>query len=203
MTIEQDFIPKGNKNRPGRTNPMRYITLHETGNESVGADARAHAKYLKTASVSWHYTVDSKRAVQHLPDNEDAFHAGDGSGEGNRASIGIEVCVNRDGNLEQAYRNTAKLCKRLCKKHKIPYENIVFHHKWNGKDCPKHLRRNQPFSFQEFLALVREDTPSDWAKAAWETAVARGITDGSRPQDAATREEVVCILLRALESEGK
>lgn len=197
MIIEQDLIPVGSKNRPGRKNPMRYLTLHETGNESVGADARAHARYLKTAAVSWHYTVDDTRAVQHLPDGEDAFHAGDGSGEGNRASIGIEVCVNRDGDLAQAYRNTAELCRMLCQKHKIPYENIVFHHKWNGKDCPKNLRRNQPFSFETFLALVREDAPSTWAKQAWEEAAACGITDGSRPKALATREEVVCMLMRA------
>lgn len=210
MVIEQDLIPKGRKNRPGRANPMLYITLHDTGNTSTGADARAHAKYLKsdaavTAQVSWHYSVDDTRAVQHIPDNEDAWHAGDGAGDGNRKSIGIEVCINRDGNRARAFDNAAALCARLCRIHGIPVNRIVQHNYWNGKNCPKTMRGNDPYSFAVFLSKVRTelegdnmDTPSAWAKEAWDKAKQLGITDGSRPRDPATREEVVLLLLRAL-----
>lgn len=201
MILEQDLIPQGRKNRPGRKNSMKFITLHETGNPSKGADARAHAKYLKgDVEVSWHYTVDDLRAVQHLPDGEVGFHAGDRAGNDN--SIGIEVCVNGDGNLKAAYENCAKLCTILCEKHGIPRENIVFHNKWNGKDCPKNLRRNIPFSFAQFLRLM-EDAPSDWAVETWKKAKELGITDGSRPKDTASREEVVCMILRAMEQKGE
>lgn len=41
-----------------------------------------------------------------------------------------------------------------------------------------------------------ENKASTWAKESWAKAMAAGITDGSRPQDAATREEVVVILDR-------
>jgi len=201
MILEQDFIPQGRKNRPGRKNSMQYITLHETGNTAKGADSRAHATYLKgERDVSWHYTVDDTRAVQHLPDSEVGFHAGDRTGNDN--SIGIEVCVNGDGNLTRAYENTALLCKMLCEKHGIPKENIVFHHKWNGKDCPKNLRRNIPFSFAHFLRLM-EDAPSAWAKELWNEAKNLGITDGTRPKDAASREEVACMILRAMKQKGE
>ncbi len=194
------MIPKGSKNRPGRKNTMRYITLHETGNTSRGANARAHAKYLKGGcEESWHYTVDSDRAVQHLPDEEVGFHAG--TREGNDNSIGIEVCVNSDGDLKKAYENTARLCKSLCQKHGIARENIVFHRHWNGKDCPKNLRRGVPFSFETFLALM--DAPSDWASASWAQGKALGLCDGTRPTGYATREEVVCMLLRAMNQKGE
>ena len=214
MIIEQDLIPKGRKNRPGRKNPMLYITLHDTGNPGAGADARSHARYLKSdaavnAQVSWHYTVDDVRAVCHIPDNEDAWHAGDGAGDGNRKSIGVEVCINRDGDLTRAYDNAAALCARLCRIHGIPLTRIVEHNHWNGKDCPKTMRGNNPYSFAQFLSKVRTelegetmDTPSAWAKEAWEKAKELGITDGARPHDAATREEVIMMLLRAIGEEA-
>jgi hypothetical protein len=61
MNIIQDFIPAGRKNRPGRVNPINYITIHNTGNTSKGAGAKNHASYVKgTAAenrpVSWHYS---------------------------------------------------------------------------------------------------------------------------------------------------
>lgn len=43
-----------------------------------------------------------------------------------------------------------------------------------------------------------EQTVSDWAKEAHDWAVEQGITDGSRPKDPVTREEVWTILHRAL-----
>ena len=39
---------------------------------------------------------------------------------------------------------------------------------------------------------------ADWAKEAWAWAVANGITDGTRPADNATRQEVVTLLHRVL-----
>ena len=89
LNIIQDFIPAGRRNRPGTANPIRYITIHNTGNANKGANAKAHASYLKSDTannmpVSWHYTVDSQGAYQHLPDAEIGYHAGDGAGPGNR-----------------------------------------------------------------------------------------------------------------------
>jgi len=51
---------------------------------------------------------------------------------------------------------------------------------------------------QELIATPEpawEDV-SPWAREAWEWAVENGITDGTRPKDAATREEVVTMLYR-------
>jgi len=159
MNIVQDFIPIGRKNRPGLKNPMNFITIHNTGNSNKGANAKAHASYVKSdaaadAPVSWHYTTDDGGAYQHLPDNETAYHAGDGNGPGNKQSIGIEICQNSDGNLLIATENTARLCAMLCVKHDIAVKNIVQHNFWSGKNCPQELRANRPYSWHTFLSKV-------------------------------------------------
>jgi len=161
MEIIQDFIPKGRKNRPGKLNPCNYVTIHNTGNSSVGANAANHAKYLKgdaanDAPVSWHYTCDKGGCYQHLPDIETAFHAGDGSGKGNTESIGIEICDNSDGNIMIATINAGILTAMLCNKYNIPITNIVQHNRWSGKNCPQQLRAGNPFSWETFVMNVKD-----------------------------------------------
>ncbi|WP_054708696.1 N-acetylmuramoyl-L-alanine amidase [Bacillus sp. JCM 19041] len=140
MDIKQDFIPVTNNNRPEYAMIPEYITIHETANRSVGADAAMHARYVKNPStaVSWHYTVDDGSTVyQHLPTNENGWHAGDGGqGTGNRKSIGIEICVNQDGNFEQAKSNAATLVRRLLDEHNLSLDQVVLHQHWSGKNCP-------------------------------------------------------------------
>jgi len=161
IPITQDFIPAGRRNRPGFINPMNFITIHNTGNSNRGANARAHASYLRGdvaagLPVSWHYTVDEDGAFQHLPDNETAFHAGDGNGPGNRQSIGIEICQNADGNLLLATHNAARLCAILCTRHNIEIKNIVQHNFWSGKNCPQELRAGRPYSWSTFIRNVED-----------------------------------------------
>ena len=154
MNIIHDYIPFGRLNRPGRLNPCEFITIHETGNTSKGAGAKNHASYIKKkdTQVSWHYTVDDKEIYQHLPDNEDAFHASDGAGNGNRKSIGIEICVNSDGDFGQACENAAELVRELMKKYGIPLHKVVQHNYWSGKNCPKTLRAG---GWADFLEMCK------------------------------------------------
>lgn len=142
VSIRQNMIPIKRPNRPGKKNSMQYITIHETGNYTKKADANAHANYLRTTSekVSWHYTVDDKEAVQHLPDYETAFHAG--TTAGNTSSIGIEICVNADCDFDKAAKNAAALVRKLRAEHDIPIGNVVQHNYWSGKNCPKSLRKS-------------------------------------------------------------
>lgn len=158
LRIIQDILPSGAKNRPGGSNPDTYITIHETGNFAKGADAAAHAAYLRGSSaqaapVSWHYTVDDHSIYQHLPDDERAYHAGDGgSGPGNASSIGIEICVDAGGNFEQAKANAAALVRLLMARHGIQLDHVVQHNRWTGKDCPKTIRATAG-AWEAFLAL--------------------------------------------------
>ena len=164
IAIQEHIISGGRKNRPGRdTNPDTYITIHETGNAAKGADAAAHGAYLDSAAgedalVSWHYTVDDHAIVQHLPDYETAYHAGDGkAGPGNTTSIGIEICVNAGGDFEAAKANAAALVRLLMEEHGIGIEHVVQHNHWNGKDCPKTIRATTG-AWEAFLALCRGET---------------------------------------------
>jgi N-acetylmuramoyl-L-alanine amidase len=222
MSIQtiQDLIPIGRPNRPGRVNPMEFITIHNTGNANAGANARAHANYLKSdaavrAQVSWHWTVDDTCAIQHIPNNEDAWHAGDGAGNGNRKSIGIEICMNSDGDLLKATDNTVLLVAQLCTRHNIPVVNIRQHFNWSGKACPQMLRSGKPYNWDTFLNKVRAviDPPrkedlqqvcdckrdigtgtSEWAKDAHKFVMEYEISDGQYPQNPCTREMVWTML---------
>lgn len=158
LRIQARYIDAGRKNRPGGVNPCGYITIHETGNAARGADAAAHGSYLNSAAgeaalVSWHYTVDDHAIVQHLPDGETAYHAGDGpKGTGNARSIGVEICVNADGDFAKARENAASLVRLLMEEHGIPIGHVVQHNHWNGKDCPYTIRHTSG-AWEAFLAL--------------------------------------------------
>jgi len=200
LVISRDFIPPGRKNRPGKANPCKYITVHETGNTAQGADAQAHASYLKSGAavedkVSWHYTVDGHGIVQHLPDTESAYHAGDGAdGPGNGTSIGIEICVNQGGDFAAAQANAAALVRLLMAEHGISVEHVVQHNRWNGKDCPYTIRHTAG-AWEAFLGLCAGEQVPWYAEAqAW--AKSQGISDGARPDSPATRAEVWEMLRR-------
>lgn len=171
--IIQDFIPVGRRNRPvtwtggsffNRFMIPEFITIHETGNKAVGANALSHAKYLKgdTAAntpVSWHFTVDDTRIVQHLPLNENGWHSGDGvGGNGNTKSIGIEICVNSDGNRTKADLNAVLLVAHLVNTVKSlrPYPECVKQHfHWSGKNCPEVIR-SRTNGWNNFLAEIKK-----------------------------------------------
>ncbi len=44
--------------------------------------------------------------------------------------------------------------------------------------------------------MAEQNTPSSWAKEAWDWAKKEGITDGTNPKGAVTREQVVTMLYR-------
>lgn len=139
------LIPKGNRNRPGLPMTARWITVHETANTAPGANAEAHRRFAHAGGgpegVSFHFVVDDKEVIQLLPLTENGWHAGDGyNGEGNRASVGIETCVNADGNWERTLANLVKLLAALCRYLGLGVDRIVQHNHWSGKDCPKKIR---------------------------------------------------------------
>ena len=52
------------------------------------------------------------------------------------------------------------------------------------------------------FCIGQRDAPDSLAPALAE-AVERDITDGSRPEDLATRQEVISMVVRALDEDGK
>lgn len=151
-----------NKNHYTGVNKCKYITIHETGNKNKGANAINHAKYINNgSSVTWHYTVDDKQVIQHYKDSVQCWHSGDGRGDGNLNSIGIEMCVNSDGDFNRTILNTIELVKHLMNKHNIPIENVVQHNKWSGKDCPANIRSGKPISWGGFINMIKNTNSND------------------------------------------
>ncbi|MGG4030941.1 N-acetylmuramoyl-L-alanine amidase [Bacillus subtilis] len=178
VNIIQDFILKGNKNRPAYPMNPQFITVHNTSNTAKGADAASHARYVKNpeTATSWHFTVDDKEIYQHLPLNENGWHAGDGNGTGNRKSIGIEICENSDGDFEKAVSNAQWLIKKLMKEQGISFANVVPHKHWSGKECPRKLL-NRWDSFKAGISGATSSPTKTVKKTAGDTyTVKKGDT---------------------------
>ena len=151
VNVRRDYLAYGARGRSRKRMSPRYITIHSTQNWSRGADADRHSLALKRGALgrlSWHYTTDQNRAVQHLPTDEQGNHA-DYDGPGNRYSIGIEMCENPGNSRSATLERTAKLAAWLCVKHDLPASRVVPHYKWPrhgkkpaNKNCPHFLLDN-------------------------------------------------------------
>jgi N-acetylmuramoyl-L-alanine amidase len=124
------------------------------------------ARHNRTGFLTWHFTVDDHSIYQTLPTNETGEHA-DYEGEGNRSSIGIEMCVNRGSNPARTIDRTAQLTARLMHQYDIPLSHVVPHMYWRmiryggGRDlgfkkCPRLLLDNGRLGpkWNAFLAKV-------------------------------------------------
>lgn len=154
LKITVDLLPQGANNRPGTKIKPTHITIHNTSNADKGADAAMHARYIKGAEArnrpaSWHFTVDDKRTFKHLPTNEMAYHAKSGNG----VSIGIEVCEHSGIDQEAAVERAALLTALMMLAYGIPRDNVVSHHSWTKKDCPRVILR-RPGGFNAFRDLA-------------------------------------------------
>ena len=145
-----------NKNHYGTGNKGLYITVHETGNKNRGANARNHANYINNgSSATWHYTVDDKEVIKHFNHNISCWHCGDGRKNGNLNSIGIEMCINSDGDFNKTITNTIELIQYLMKELNIPIDRVVQHNYWSGKNCPANIRSGKPITWNTFIDRIK------------------------------------------------
>jgi N-acetylmuramoyl-L-alanine amidase len=148
---------------------IHWVVIHETANTNPGGGAFSHAKYLWDSSFtgssgdpSWHYTMDDKTVYQHIPDDEVAFHAGDGGstpgkngiylGGGNRNGIGIETSVAQDGDNYRVWQRTAKFAAEKLVSYGLPLAHMRYHQDFSGKVCPQSLIRGGLIPLFEELA---------------------------------------------------
>ncbi|HSH25252.1 MAG TPA: N-acetylmuramoyl-L-alanine amidase [Massilibacterium sp.] len=212
MRIVQNLVspPKYNIKCPYPMNP-EFIVVHNTAND---ASARNEVAYMirNNNKVSFHYAIDDKEIVQGIPENRNAWHAGDGdSGRGNRKGLSIEICYSKSGGNRfiQAEKNAARFIANKLKEKNWSVDKVKKHQDFSGKYCP---HRTLDMGWQRFLnmvqtelnklkgrSLVDKNKPSNWAKEAWEWGKKNGITDGTNPQGMATREEVITMIKRAKE----
>lgn len=90
-TIE-NIVAEGSGNRPGIVMPKHYIVVHDTGTyTSALASNFANNMHGASADTSWHYTVGNDGIYHTIPDNEAAYHAGDGRREYALDATGIKA----------------------------------------------------------------------------------------------------------------
>lgn len=164
LKIYEDIIPTFGKVRPGTKRTKKWIVIHETGNPNKGANAKGHSAYMKnlaaanTTYTSWHYTVDDTCAYHHIPDDEVAWHASDSTkeGGGNMAGIGIEICVNSDGNFAKARDNAAWLVAKLLKENNLTISAVKQHYDFapDKKNCPQTIRDKGLWN--DFLSAIQK-----------------------------------------------
>ncbi len=187
-----------------------FIVVHNTANDATAANEVSYM-IRNDNKVSFHYAVDDKEIVQGIPENRNAWHAGDGTnGRGNRKGLSIEICYSKSGGQRfiEAEKLAAKFIAFKLKEKDWGIDKVKKHQDFSGKYCP---HRTLDKGWQRFLNMVQteldklkggvnvtqdKNQPSPWAKEAWEWAKKEGLLDGSRPKDPITREEFAVVLKR-------
>ena len=164
LTVREDLLDRNEYNLKYKYGPpmpvVEYVTIHNTWNFGPAANERDYLnKRRDNTYISFHFAVDEKEAVRILPLDVCGWHAGDGSGKGNRASIGIEICRSRcTGADEPLYRgaeeNGVKLAAWLLDKYHLPFSALRKHQDWSGKYCPHRILDEQ--RWESFKARVGE-----------------------------------------------
>lgn len=157
MRYKIDHIPYSAKRNKREGLPMKaeYITWHSTSN--LRSTAQNERDWLinpnNDRQASWHIAIDENEAVEAIPLNEVAWHAGDGrNGTGNRKSIAIEMCESGDRN--KVIENTIELTVKLLKERGWGVDRIKRHYDWSGKNCPRILSQNNWEQYHKMKAEV-------------------------------------------------
>ena len=145
LKINEYLLTKHNINKIdmptiAMSNPIG-ITVHNTGSISVSSSTTMAEQYTRATvngnmkDVRVHFYVDDVCAWQNLPLSLSGWHAADGSGNGNRKTISIEVI----GNSKKAEDNAAKLIAYLLDQHNWNVNsNLYTHTHWlNVRDGKK------------------------------------------------------------------
>ena len=133
-----------------------FIVVHNTYND---APARNEIAYMvrNNNKVSFHYAVDDKEIVQGIPEDRNAWHAGDGGkGSGNRKGIAIEICYSKSGGdrFLAAEKLAAKFIAYKLKEKGWGIDKVKKHQDFSGKYCP---HRTLDMGWDRFLKLVQAE----------------------------------------------
>ncbi|MCI8360065.1 MAG: N-acetylmuramoyl-L-alanine amidase [Clostridiales bacterium] len=156
VPVRTVLLTEGSAGRPGIKREIQYLVIHETANPGEGTGAKSHSNYLQAGGdgkgTSWHYTVDDHEIYRHVPDDEVAYHAS--SADGNTYGIGIELCVNEDGDFEKTFDNGARLAACLLKAYGLSANDLRQHGDFTEKNCPETIRNTGRWG--EFTQKVKD-----------------------------------------------
>jgi N-acetylmuramoyl-L-alanine amidase len=148
---------------------IRGIVIHWTAN--AGASDTAHKTFFDGADggggryAGAHFFVDRDSATLIIPLDEVAYHANEFScripslkattsyykkGDANLTTIGIEMCVEKDGTIHpETVKRTAQLVAHLCTFFKLGTNDLYRHYDITGKNCPAPWVK-EPVLFKNF-----------------------------------------------------
>ena len=137
-----------------------FIVVHNTAND---ASAESEVRYMQgnNNAVSFHYAVDDRYVIKAIPENRNAFHAGDGvNGRGNRYGLSIEICYSRSGGqrFNVAEENAAAFIAELLKKYGWDISYVKKHQDFSRKYCP---HRTLDMGWDRFLNMIKKYMKED------------------------------------------
>ena len=105
INMVENIAPIENENRPGDVHEKVYICVHDTGDFSFNAQQWSNIVYTnkigdRAYDVSYQYIVGNDGYYHNIPDNETAWHAGDGT---RPASYFYEYPTNLFGTNEKPH----------------------------------------------------------------------------------------------------
>lgn len=151
-------------NHSNRSNmEIKYIVIHDTGNITNGANAISHYNYFNggdRSSSADFFVDDSQVLCVNDYYKYYTWHCGDGGGRygiSNVNSIGIEMCINSDGNRQKTIDRTVSLVRELMKELSIPVERVVRHYDASRKKCPGSMSKNNWTEWYEFKKRINNE----------------------------------------------
>lgn len=187
-----------------------FIVVHNTSNNASAAN---EIKYMigNDNSTSFHYAVDDVSIIQGIPENRNAWHAGDGAtGDGNRKGLSIEICYSKSGGekFNMAETNAAEFCAHLLRQYGWGIDKVKKHQDFSGKYCP---HRTLDMGWDRFLNMVKKylETPifkdlqsTHWAfnhiADLYKFNIIKGYGDNTfKPNKKITRAEMATIIYNA------
>lgn len=169
--INRDFLSQNNINGTG--NPCKYIVIHETDNTREGANARTHAAAQHDGNfkdMSVHYYCGSDGIYQAAEHTCKCWHIGrmyvanpNVPACNNNNSIGVEICVNSDGDYNTARNNGIALVRYLLASTGIPARRVIRHYDAKGKYCPRKMM-DRPELWNDFKKQILMDVEENSQK---------------------------------------
>ena len=182
-------------NRTKRSQKPIYIVIHDTGNPGKGANANAHFNYMNGGDrqASADFFVDNTQILQVNDYNTYySWHCGDGHGKygiTNGNSVGIEICINSDGNYDAAFQNAVELTKHLMGELGIDINHVVRHYDASRKSCPNTMKANDWALWNKFKSLLTASTElTSVNDIVWELAHRGIISDSNLWMDKLTND---------------
>lgn len=188
---------KGQPMKPCKAMTPRAVCIHNTEDlANVEDDAEQYTRATwpngNMGGVVVHYYVDELGAWQNLREDEQGWHAGDGTGPGNTQSVAIEIIMDGSSGADnvKAEDNGARLAAAVLHRWGLGIQDLHSHYFYSlsspKKNCPLYIRPHWAAfeaKVKGYLEAIESPSGSGTSGGAstdgdgWKTKY-EGLTDG-------------------------